>query len=252
MSLQGKVAIVTGASRGIGAGIALEFAHRGAKVLITYTSETSNRQVDKLISDIASIKNGSEAAKVRADLRQLDAPDQIVSACVAAFGPSIDILVNCAGTEMVKEMVDMTPEDFASVFDLNVRGPYFLSKAVIPRLRKPGRIINISSVGGRLGLAKFTAYCASKGAIEGMTRALAGEIGPAGHTVNAVAPGPVQSDMMDNLPADLIERQKQQTPVENRVGTVDDIALTVAWVAEEQSRWISGQTISASGGLNMY
>jgi 3-oxoacyl-[acyl-carrier protein] reductase len=124
-------------------------------------------------------------------------------------------------------------------------------KAVVPYLQAPGRIINVSSVGGRCGFANFSLYSASKAAVEGMTRGLAAELGPAGHTVNAVGPGPIQSDMMEQIPKDMIEMQKKQTPLGHRVGTVEDVALTIGMLAEEQSQWITGQTISASGGFLM-
>lgn len=148
-------------------------------------------------------------------------------------------------------MSDVTLEDYNSVMDLNVRSAYFMSQALLPNLRRPGRIINISSVAGRCGFATFTIHCASKAALEGMTRALAAELGPQGHTVNAVQPGPTESEMFDRLPPELVEKQKAATPVENRPGKPEDIARVVAWLAEEQSQRISGQSISASGGLVM-
>jgi 3-oxoacyl-[acyl-carrier protein] reductase len=220
-------------------------------VVVTFTSPSSEKTVDELISEINALSNGSSAIKVKADLRLLDAPEQIVSATTAAFGDSIDILVNNAGVEVVKDLNELTPEDFAHVFDVNVRGTFFMTKAVLPHLRAPGRIINITSVGARGGFAKLSAYCASKAAVEGFTRSLAAELGSKGHTVNAVEPGPTATDMIEKIPQDLVEMQKKMTAVENRMGTVEDISLIVAWIAEEQSRWISGQTISASGGFSM-
>ncbi len=127
-----------------------------------------------------------------------------------------------------------------------------MTQAVLPHLRAPGRVINISSVGGRSGFATFSLYCSSKAALEGLTRCLAAELGKEGHTVNAVSPGPVETDMYQGLPQDLVEMQKKMTKVENRLGTVDDIAQVVAFLAEEGARWISGQVLSASGGFSMY
>ncbi|KAJ9647116.1 hypothetical protein H2201_003456 [Coniosporium apollinis] len=250
-TLSGKVAIVTGASRGIGAGIAYEIAKRGAKVCLTYTSDKSASGVDELIVKIDALGNGSAAIRVQADLRDLEAPSQIVSATLAAYGDHVDILVNNAGVELIKEIQDVTPQDFAFVFDLNIRGAYFMVQAVVKHLRSPGRIINVTSVGARGGYPKFSVYCASKAALEGMTRALAAELGTAGHTVNAVEPGPTESDMLENIPKDLVAMQKKMTPMEHRSGTPEDIALVVAFLAEEQSRWITGQTLSASGGFTM-
>jgi 3-oxoacyl-[acyl-carrier protein] reductase len=127
-----------------------------------------------------------------------------------------------------------------------------MAQAVQPHLRKPGRIINISSVGGRCGFSGFSIYGPSKAALEQLSRNLAAELGPDGHTVNSVAPGPVESDMLDKIPKELVEMQMKQTPCEHRLGNSDDVALIVAWLASEDSRWVTGQTISASGGFTMY
>lgn len=205
-----------------------------------------------MVEKIKSFNTGATAAKVRADLRDLSAGQNIVEASMQAFGPSIDILVNNAGVEVVKPLCDLTVEDYNLVYDLNVRGAIFLTQAVLPHLRAPGRIINISSVGARAGFAGLSIYCSSKAALEGLTRCWAAELGDAGHTVNAVNPGPVQTALLENIPKQLVEMQKSVTPVENRVGTIDDVAQVVAWLASEESRWVSGQAISASGGFAMY
>jgi 3-oxoacyl-[acyl-carrier protein] reductase len=186
---------------------------------------------------------------VQADLSQVDTGDKIVAATVAAFGNSIDILVNNAGLEFDKPLLDTTAEDYSKIFDVNVRGALLMTKAVVPHLRAPGRIINMSSVGSRSAFANLTLYCASKAALEGMTRCLAAELGDAGHTVNAVLPGPTESEMLEQIPKHIVAAQKATTPVQHRVGTVEDIAKVVGWLAEEQSGWISGQCISASGGF---
>ncbi|KAE8402913.1 hypothetical protein BDV37DRAFT_272472 [Aspergillus pseudonomiae] len=233
-TLAGKVAIVTGATRGIDAGLAEEVARRGAKVLITYTPSSSESIADQIMEHIQSFKNGAGAAQVRADLRQLSAGQTIVEASMQAFGAHIDILVNNTGVELVKPLSDLTVEDYNLVYNLNVRGAVFLTQAVLPHLRAPGRIINISSIGAREGIANLSTYCSSKAALEGLTRCWAAELGGAGHTVNAVNPGP------------------SVTPVEHRAGTIDDVAQVVAWLASEESRWVSGQAIAASGGYVMY
>lgn len=168
-----------------------------------------------------------------------------------AFGDKIDILVNNAGVLFGKAITETTAEDYAAIFNVNVRAPLLLTKAVVPYLRAPGRIINMSSVGARSGYPQMALYSASKAALEGMTRGLAAELGDAGHTVNAVAPGPTESEMLDEVPKDIVEGQLKITAVEHRVGTVDDIARIVAWLAGEDSKWVSGQTISASGGFLM-
>lgn len=125
-------------------------------------------------------------------------------------------------------------------------------KAVVPYLRSPGRIINISSIGARSGFGNISLYCASKAAVEGLTRSLADELGSNGHTINAVEPGPVQAELLQSLPKNFVDLQMSLTPMEHRMGTIDDIAQIVAFLAEERSRWITGQSISASGGRTMY
>ncbi|RHZ43889.1 SDR family NAD(P)-dependent oxidoreductase [Aspergillus thermomutatus] len=230
LTLTGKVAIVTGSSRGIGAGIAEELARRGAKVLITYASPRSERVVNELMERIRSLNNGSSVAKIQADLRELSAPQAIVNAAAQAFGPYIDILVNNAGCEITKPLADHRVDDYNFIFELNVRAVIFLTQAVLPHLQAPGRIINLSSIGARGGFANISTYCASKAAVESLTRCWAAELGDRGHTVNAVNPGPVQTEMLDTLPRDLIALQKSITPVEHRLGTVDDIAQIVAWM----------------------
>ncbi|KIY46521.1 NAD(P)-binding protein [Fistulina hepatica ATCC 64428] len=249
---QGKVAIVTGASRGIGASIAYEFARRGAYVMITYTSSSSAPKVEALISKITALVNGSRAASIACDLRQLDAPQKIIDTTFSAFGVShIDILINNAGVFMQKPFADVTAQDFADVHDLNVRGTFMMTQAVAPHLRAPGRIIHVSSGAERLGLVGFSVYASSKGAIGALARVFAAELGPKGHTVNAVAPGPVVSDMLDQIPEPFLEAQRQQTPVEHRLGQPEDIAAIIMALCGEEGRWISGQTISATGGLVM-
>ncbi|KAL6721516.1 hypothetical protein ACLMJK_000620 [Lecanora helva] len=254
LSLQGKTAIVTGASRsrGIGAQIAYELAKRGANVTVTFTSQIGAESVDELVNRIESLHNGAKVISVQADLRQVDAPKGIVGETRSAFGDHIDILVNNAGCGLTKPLGEISAEDFSYVFDLNVRAVTLMSNAVLPFLRAPGRIINIGSVGARSGLPGVSLYCSSKAAVEGLTRCFAAELGPKGHTVNTVNPGPVETDILDRIPKEIFEAQKQRTPVEHRLGNTDDIAQIVGFLAEESSRWITGQAISASGGLEMY
>ncbi|CEL03834.1 hypothetical protein ASPCAL04974 [Aspergillus calidoustus] len=250
--LGGKVAIVTGGSRGIGERIALELAQNGAKVSVTYTSSGSEKQVDSLIETINGLGNGSAAISIKADLRDPNSPAKIVTETIKHFGEHIDILVNNAGVELVKPIPDITVDDFSFVYDLNVRAPLLMLQSVLPHLRAPGRIINIGSVGGRSGFKQLSVYCSSKAALEGMTRCWAAELGSAGHTVNCVNPGPVQTDLIGNIPQETVKMQKDSTPIQNRLGTVEDIAPVVVWLASEGSRWITGQVISASGGWAMY
>jgi len=222
------------------------------QVTLAYTSPRSLELTERIASYIKSLDNGSDATIVQADLSSVDAPEKIVSATLSAFGPDIDILVNNAGVLLNRPITSTTAEDYAAIFDVNVRAPLLMTKAAVPHLRAPGRIINMSSVGARSGFANLALYTASKAALEGMTRSLAHELGDQGHTVNAVAPGPTESEMLDDVPKDIVAAQLKQTAVQHRVGTVDDIARIVAWIAGEDSRWVSGQTISASGGFSLY
>ncbi|KAF4125825.1 3-oxoacyl-[acyl-carrier protein] reductase [Geosmithia morbida] len=253
-TLKGKVAIVTGASRGLGYGLALELARRGAKIVATYTSASSESKVKELAGQIAKLDPPIRCITVRGDLADASTPASIVRQAVDALGPQIDIVVNNAGVEVVKSLDDMKPEDFDSVYAVNVRAPLLLAQAVKPHLpsRGGGRIINISSVGARLALANLSIYSSSKAALEGLTRCLAAEMGAHGHTVNAVNPGPVKSEMMDRMPQDLVDTMKKATLMQARAGEADDVAQVVAWLASEESRWITGQAISASGGFSVY
>lgn len=218
---------------------------------MTFTSPSSEKSVDELVEKVGQLQNSSAAAKVQADLRQVDGPKKIISATRSAFGDHIDILVNNAACDLVKSLGDISVDDFSYVYDLNVRAVLLMSQEVLPYLRSPGRIINVSSIGARSGFKELSLYCSSKAAVEGMTRCFAAELGHRGHTVNAVSPGPVQTDMLEEIPQEIVEMQKKLTPVENRLGTTDDIAQIVGFLAEESSRWITGQAISASGGWSM-
>lgn len=207
--------------------------------------------MDQLIQQIKALNNGASAIKVRADLRDLEAPLQVVETTTQAFGDAVDILVNNAGFQSTRLLEEITVDDFNQHYDLNVRAVILMTKAVLPKLRKPGRIINISSTGSRQGFKGLSLYCSSKAAVEGLTRCYAAELGAAGHTVNAVNPGPVATDLLDGVPDEIKEGQKKTTPVENRLGTTDDIAQIVGFLAEERSRWVTGQAISATGGWSM-
>ena len=220
-----------------------------AQVAMTYTSPSSEPGVEKLLEKIFSMESHRDAHSIRADLRDPTAPALIVEQTIQSLGPHIDILVNNAGCELARPAADVTASDFAHVYDLNVRAVALMTAAVIPHLPPSGaRIINLGSVGGRAGFKEFSLYCSSKAAVEGLTRCYAAELGAKGHTVNAVCPGPVPTDILSRVPKEIVENQLKNTPMENRLGSTDDIAQVVGFLAEEGSRWITGQTISASGG----
>ena len=244
------MAIVTGASRGIGAVIASDLASRGAKVALTYTSDSSRDAVLALKSRI-EFEHKTNAITIQADLLKPESAKTIVDMTVQSFR-HIDVLVNNAGCMLAKPLQDITLEDFDTVFYLNARAPLLMIQAALPHLRRPGRIINLSSVGGRAHFAGLSAYQASKAAIEGFTRGWAMELGVDGTTVNCVAPGPVESDMLDQVPEEIVQAQKEETCVQRRVRTSEEVAEIVAFLAEGRSSWVSGQTISASGGYATY
>ncbi|KZL79979.1 short-chain dehydrogenase reductase sdr [Colletotrichum incanum] len=256
LSLQNKVAIVTGGSRGIGAAIAIELAKRGANVVVTYVSDKSEDLAKEVVKRINAQDNTTRAIAVQADVASTESPKQVIEATVAAFGEHIDILVNNAGVTSKLAVSQVTPEDFQESMNINLRGPFFMAQAVIPHLRRPGRIINITSVAARGGYASASLYLSSKAGLEGLTRALAAELGPAGHTVNTVEPGVTETDMARDSGASdahgqYVKMIVSMTPFENRMGKPEDVASVVAMLAEPQASWVTGQTISASGGFSM-
>ncbi|GME55429.1 NAD(P)-binding protein [Neofusicoccum parvum] len=221
------------------------------KVVLTYTSPSSQKAVEEAVYEINALGNGAAAIACQANLQDLNSPKKIVLETTAAFGDSIDILVNNAGVALPNPLQDITPEEYDNCMNINLRAVLFMTKEVLPHLRRPGRIINISSVGARIGVPNMCVYLASKAGLEGLTRGLAAELGPQGHTVNAVEPGPTKSDLLDKVPGEAQKLQMQLTPLGHRLGEPDDIAPLVAMIAEPQSRWLTGQSISASGGMLM-
>ncbi|KAL1630634.1 hypothetical protein SLS54_000505 [Diplodia seriata] len=266
LTLAGKVAIITGGSRGIGAASAIEFAKRGANVAITYVSPSSAKLADDVISTIAALPNtnGARAIKIHADTCDPASPAKIVAETTAAFNTqTIDILVNNAGAEVLAPLGQITQEQFTHAFDTNVRGLVFTTQAVLPHLPVSttpggtgGRIINVGSVLGRVGNPGGSVYAATKAAMEGLTRCWAHDIGAQGHTVNVVAPAMTETDMMHRtidkgVPREQLDVIRAMTPMQKRLAEPEDVALVIAMLAEDGSRWITGQTIQAGGGIHM-
>lgn len=248
-SLLKRNAIVTGGSRGIGAGIAIELAKRGANVLITY--EKSAKAADEVVARIENL--GVRGLALQANSLDIESPAKIVKALADAWG-KIHIIVNNAGIGDDIFLQDLTEADFDRHMAINVRMPTFLVKAAIPHFGEAPRIVNLSSVMARVGSAQATAYCASKAALEGVTKVLAVELGHKyGATVNCVNPGPVDTDMWRQTAQGVRDewesRKAVETPAAPRIGTVDDIAQIVAFLSEEQSRWTTGSTVCANGGM---
>ncbi|KAI6316486.1 hypothetical protein MCOR30_009300 [Pyricularia oryzae] len=255
LPLAGKTALVTGASRGIGAGIALDLAQQGASVILHYASPSSQANVEAVCAEIASLPHKPGTSRFRADLSSASGASTLLAEIKAQRGGDsfrLDILVNNAGASKAVPLARITAADYEATYGLNVRGPLLVTQAVLPHLNPRSRIVNVSSVGARAGYPSLSLYCSSKAALEGLTRVWAAELGADGTTVNCVAPGPVESDMLDLIPQELVRSQRMRTPVEKRTGRVDEVARVVTWLCGEASGWVSGQTISASGGYAMY
>ena len=242
--LTGKVAIVTGASNGIGRAIAERVAQEGATVVVNY-----GKSADKAKQVVAGIEaKGGKALAIQADMSRVVDVSRLVKDTVKTFG-RLDILVNNAGMFLYKPLIETTEEEFDSMFALNTKGPYFAMQEAAKVIHEGGRIVNISTDGTHIGFAGATTYLGSKGALEQFTKGLAHELAPKGITVNTVSPGYTATDM---LPADPTFRQigEQASPLK-RLGLPKDIADVVAFVVSEEARWLTGQNIHAGGGVVM-
>ena len=242
--LAGKVALVTGGSRGIGAGIARRLATDGAAVAITYT-----KGADAAAKVVAAIeKAGGKALAIQADGTDAKAVRSAVDQTVATLG-RLDILVNNAGTAIPKPFVDATDEELDHVVNLNIRGVFVATQAALKHIGKGGRIINIGScVGERDYTPGLAAYAATKGAVKMFTQGLAREVGEKGITVNNVQPGPIDTDL-NPAAGDWATPQIANTALK-RYGTVDDVAALVAFVASPEAAYITGASLTVDGGTN--
>jgi 3-oxoacyl-[acyl-carrier protein] reductase len=241
-SLTEKVAIVTGASSGIGSAIAERLAQEGATVVVNY-----GKSAGKAKAVVAGIESkGGKAVALQADMSRIAEIRRLVRETVQRFG-RLDILVNNAGMALEKPLVETTEQEFDEIFALNAKGPYFAMQEAARVIERGGRIVNISSGGTHLGFPGGTAYLGTKGALEQFTKGLAHELASKSVTVNAVLPGTTDTVMLWDS---LREVGAQMSPFK-RLGTPKDIADVVVFVVTDQARWLTGQTIHASGGVVM-
>jgi 3-oxoacyl-[acyl-carrier protein] reductase len=242
--LEGKIAIVTGGSRGIGAAIAKRLAADGANVAITYT-----KGADAAASVVKEIERaGRKAIAIQADAADAEAVKAAVEKTVATFG-RLDVLVNNAGTAIPKTFEETTLEEMDRVIDINVRGTFVATQVALKHMKDGGRIIMIgSSVGERMMTPGLVPYSATKGAVKMFTQGLSREVGSRGITVNNIQPGPIDTDL-NPAAGDWAAPQKASTAL-NRYGSVDDVAALVAFVAGPEASYITGANLTVDGGTN--
>ncbi len=245
--LEGRVAIVTGGSRGIGRGIALELAKRGATIIVNYNSNAD--AANEVVSAIEEM--GGTAKAIQADVSSLDQATELVKVATTEF-EKVDIVVNNAGTTRDTLIMMMKEADWDTVIDTNLKSAWNCSKAAVRGMvrKRYGRIINITSVSGIAGQAGQTNYSASKAGMIGLTKALAREVADRNITVNAVAPGFVPTDLTSDLPEDLTSQLNDHIPMK-RWGSIEDVAYAVAFLASDEASYITGQVLSVDGGLVM-
>lgn len=247
MSFGGKVAVVTGSSRGIGRAIALKLASAGARLVVNYRADEP-----AALEVVEQIKaGGGEAIAVQADVSQVAEAEALIEATKKAFG-RVDILVNNAGTTRDTLLMRMTEEEWDLVINTNLKGTFNCIKAVSRQMMRQryGRIVNITSVAGIAGNAGQANYASAKAGIIGLTKTVAKELGSRGITCNAVAPGLVPTDLTASLPQNLCDLAIERTPL-GRIGSPDDMAAAVAFLASDDANFITGQVLAVDGGLSI-
>jgi 3-oxoacyl-[acyl-carrier protein] reductase len=245
ISLDGKVAIVTGASRGIGRAIAETLAGAGAAVVVNHRASA-----EQAAETVAAIERaGGRALAVQADLGSVADVRRLVETTVERLG-RLDILVNNAGVGKRTAMADMTEEEFDWTMSVNAQGPFFAIQAAVPHMRDGGRIVNISSCGTHIAQVTglLAVYQMSKGALEQLARCYRTELGARRITINSVLPGFVETELASDTPKAYKDALVQRTAL-GRLGTPEDIAEVVCFLASDAGRWVTGETISVSGGL---
>jgi 3-oxoacyl-[acyl-carrier protein] reductase len=247
LGLNGKVAVVTGASRGIGRAIALELAARGARVVVNY--HRSEQAAQEVVSQIQA--NGGEAVAFQADVSDFQQAQALIKFALETFG-DLHILVNNAGITRDTLLMTMSEEDWDEVIRTNLKSTFNCSKAAIRHMirKRYGRIINIASVAGQMGNAGQTNYSASKAGQIGFTKALAREVASRNITVNAIAPGFVDTEILNTMPRETLEAALKLVPL-GRMGRPEEIAFAVAFLASDQAAYITGQVLGVDGGMAM-
>ncbi len=246
MQLSGRVALVTGASRGIGKGVALKLAAEGADLVVSATTiEAAQATADEIV------RLGRKALAIKANVADAHDVENLFNQTLATFG-RLDILVNNAGITRDGLLLRMKQDDWQSVIDTNLTGTFLCTKEASKIMTKAryGRIVSITSVVGQMGNAGQANYCSSKAGIIGLTKAVARELARRNVTVNAVAPGFIETDMTDALTEKVKEGMLQQIPLE-RLGTVDDIAQAVYFLVSDMAGYITGHVLSVNGGMYM-
>jgi len=246
--LEGKVALITGSSSGIGQGIAKKFAEEGATIVINYRGGAQGAE-----ATLGMVKQaGSDGVIVQADVSRVEDIRKLVDAVYDRFG-TLDVLVNNAGMEKQAPFTEIQEADYDKVLAVNLRGPFFLTQCFVRKLqsaKKPGRIINISSVHEDMAFPGFTSYCVSKGGLRMLMRNLAVELGPMNITINNIAPGAIQTPINTKLMDDKgkLDALLKNIPL-NRLGNTDDVAELAAFLASDKAGYITGSTYVIDGGL---
>jgi len=247
LSLENKVAIVTGGSRGIGRAIAIEFAAHSASVVVNYNS--SPDQAEEVVKEIETA--GGKAVAFQADVSNFEAAGNLVKFAVETFG-DLHILVNNAGITRDMVIMMMSEENWDVVINTNLKSAFNCSKAAVKHMmrKRYGRIINMASVAGQAGNPGQTNYSASKGGLIAFTKSLAKEVAPRKITVNAVAPGFIETEIVDAMPAGTLEAGLGLVPLA-RIGQPEEVAYAVSFLASDQADYITGQVLGVDGGMAM-
>jgi len=243
-TLNNKVILVTGASRGIGAAVAKTLAAKGAKLIINYAG--GKDAADETVNAIKA--NGGDAIALQADVSKTAEVTAMFDAAIAHYG-KIDVLVNNAGIMITKLLKDTTDEDFTRQFDINVKGTFNTLREAATRLADNGSVINFSSTQTRLLMATYGTYVATKAAVEQLTRVFAKEVGARGINVNAVLPGPTNTELFTKGKSQELIGRLASLNAFNRLGEPEDIAKVVAFLASDDAKWISGQAIGLNGAM---